>query len=62
MPFIKIQWIKGRTEQQKKELSKRITDAFIDVTQVTRDHVWIVFEDVERVDWAIGGVHFDEQK
>ena len=55
MPVITVEWLEGRTPQQKEQLTKAITDACVAVTQVSKDHVWIVFRDVKRSDWAMGG-------
>jgi len=55
MPVITVDWLEGRTPQQKRELSDAITQAFVEVGKVTPDQVWIVFRDVKRSDWAMGG-------
>ncbi len=55
MPVITVEWLEGRTPQQKAQLTKAITDACVSVAQVSQDHVWIVFRDVKRSDWAMGG-------
>ena len=61
MPVVKIQWLAGRTAQQKARLADAITQAFVDVAQVQKEQVWIVFEDVKRSDWAMGGRLLDEK-
>lgn len=55
MPIITIQMYEGRTREQKTELAEKITDVVVDVAKTTRDHVWIVFEDKKKSDWAIAG-------
>ena len=55
MPVITIEWLEGRTPQQKAQLTTAITDAFVRVAQVSKEQVWIVFRDVKRADWAMGG-------
>ena len=55
MPMVTVDWLEGRTAQQKAQLAARITQAFIDVSQVTKEQVWIAFHDVNRSDWAMGG-------
>ena len=59
MPVITVDWLAGRTPQQKQELARTITQAFVDVAKVKPDQVWIVFHDVPRSDWAIGGELLD---
>ena len=55
MPVITVEWLEGRTPQQKAQLTQTITEAFVHVAQVSPDHVWIVFRDVKRADWAMSG-------
>ena len=56
MPVITVEWLEGRTNQQKAQLADAVTKAFIDIAKVSKDQVWIVFRDVKRSDWAMGGV------
>ena len=55
MPVITVEWLEGRTNQQKAQLADAMTKAFVDITKVSKDQVWIVFRDVKRSDWAMGG-------
>jgi len=55
MPFIHVHWFEGRSDQQKAELAKRITEAMVEVGKTTPDHVWIKFDDSKKSDWTIGG-------
>lgn len=55
MPVITVEWLEGRTSRQKAQLSHAITQAFIDHAKVQKEQVWIVFRDVKRSDWAMGG-------
>ena len=55
MPFITVSMFAGRTQEQKAELATHITDTFVNVAKTPRDHVWIVFEDVPKSQWAMGG-------
>lgn len=55
MPVITVEWLEGRTIQQKAQLSDAITDAFAKIANVSKEQVWIVFRDVKRSDWAMAG-------
>ncbi|MBI2103974.1 MAG: tautomerase family protein [Candidatus Omnitrophica bacterium] len=55
MPVITVEWLEGRSPQQKAELADAITQAFVDVAKVSKEQVWIVFRDVRRSDWAMAG-------
>ncbi|HVG77034.1 MAG: tautomerase family protein [Candidatus Rokuibacteriota bacterium] len=55
MPNITIQWYAGRTNDQKRELTKAITEAVVKIGKTTPDQVHIVFQDVEKTDWGWNG-------
>jgi len=61
MPVVTVEWLEGRSQQQKRQLAKTITQAFVEVAQVSAEQVWILFRDVLRADWAMGGKLLDEQ-
>lgn len=60
MPVITVDWLEGRTAQQKAQLADALTKAFVDLAHVPKEQVWIVFHDVKRSDWAMGGVLLDQ--
>lgn len=55
MPVITVEWLEGRSPQQKAQLAEALTKACVDLAKVTADQVWVVFRDVKRADWAMGG-------
>ena len=55
MPVITVEWLEGRTPQQKARLADALTSAFGAIANVPKEQVWIVFQDVKRSDWAMGG-------
>ena len=60
MPVITVEWLEGRTAQQKRELADALTHAFVDIAQVKKEQVWIVFRDVKRSDWAMAGALLEQ--
>ena len=55
MPVLTVEWVEGRTPQQKAHLAEALTKAFVDIAKVQKEQVWIVFRDVKRSDWAMAG-------
>ena len=55
MPVLTVEWLEGRTPQQKAQLAEALTRAFVDIAKVQKEQVWIVFRDVKRTDWAMSG-------
>jgi 4-oxalocrotonate tautomerase len=55
MPNITIQWYAGRTTEQKRELTRAITEAVVKIGKTSADQVHIVFQDVEKTNWGWNG-------
>ena len=55
MPNITIQWYAGRTDDQKRELTRAITEAVVKIGKTSADQVHIVFQDIEKSNWGWNG-------
>ena len=63
MPIVKVEMWSGRTHAQKRELARAITEAVCAIAETTPEATIIVFQDVERSDWAQAGMlASDEEK
>lgn len=56
MPVVTVQLISGKTKEQKAEVAKAITEALRDKMGVAPTATTVVFQEVERTDWATEGV------
>ena len=60
MPIITVQAIKGvvlTSDEQKRELLKKMTDAFIDVVgEVARPYTYCLIQETPLMEWSIAGV------
>ena len=56
MPIVKVEMWPGRTQEQKAELARAITDAVVRIARTTPDETIVIFQDVARENWAKGGV------
>lgn len=56
MPIVQVKLWEGRTREQKEELTRRFTDALVEVAGCPATAVSILFEDYARDNWASGGV------
>ena len=56
MPFIMVKMMKGRDQEQKRQLVKTITDAMVDICDANPDGTMVVIEEVEKDHWSRGGV------
>jgi 4-oxalocrotonate tautomerase len=58
MPLIRVSMFPGRAPDQKAELVRRLTEAYLEVCglpgQSTRG-VWVVIDEVPAAHWGVGG-------
>ena len=58
MPFVNIRLVReviaDDPAAKKAEIAKRIVAAITDVTGLTNNDVWVVFEEVAAEDWYVG--------
>lgn len=55
MPFAQLYIAEGRTDDQKKQLIEKVTQAFVDALGTKPDSVWITVQDIPKTQWGIGG-------
>jgi 4-oxalocrotonate tautomerase len=62
MPYVRVEMIEGRSEEAKGELARRITEAMVACAGASAESVFVVFEDVQSENWAVGGELISERK
>lgn len=55
MPVVRITWFSGRTQKQKAELAKALTESIVKIGKTKAEDVWIIFEDIGKENWAFAG-------
>jgi len=55
MPVIRIDMLSGRTQEQKRKLSRAFTDAFVEVCGGKPEGVQVIIRDIDKGNWAVGG-------
>lgn len=55
MPFAQIYLLEGRTEEQKRAVIEKVTDALCEAIDVRRDTVRVMVLEVPKAQWGIGG-------
>lgn len=56
MPMIRVEMLPGRSLEQKRDYAKAVTELSAEILGCSTTAVSIVFTEVEREDWATGGV------
>jgi len=55
MPWVTIQWFKGRDVETKKKVAELVTKAICEGCGSSPDEVSIIFQDIKMSDWADNG-------
>lgn len=56
MPIVRVEMWTGRTHAQKAELARIITEAIVSVAHTTAEATIVIFDDVPKQNWAVGGI------
>jgi 4-oxalocrotonate tautomerase len=56
VPVVRVTFFEGRSDEQKRELAEVITEAMGRIAGSQRDGVNVIFEEVPKSDWFIGGI------
>ncbi len=56
MPVVTVQMWKGRSIEQKRKLTRAITDAMIEHADAKPDALHVVIQEIELENWARAGV------
>ncbi|MTI95970.1 MAG: 4-oxalocrotonate tautomerase [Firmicutes bacterium] len=62
MPTIKVEWVEGRTLEQKRKLAAAITASMAEIAQTKPERVKVEFTDIPKTNLAWGGtLRVDEE-
>lgn len=56
MPNVVIDFLEGRSVEQKREMAKRVTDAIVETLNCNREAVQIIMHEISKDQIANGGV------
>lgn len=60
MPIVTIDLWSGRTRAQKEFLARAITESMVEVLKVKPESVQVLFNNIDKENWAISGKLQDE--
>ena len=55
MPVVRVAFYEGRSVDKKRAIAEVITDALVRIGGSSRSGVHVIFENIAREDWVIGG-------
>jgi 4-oxalocrotonate tautomerase len=56
MPFVQIYIIEGRTEEQKRMVIEKVTQAMVEAADAPKENVRVWIHDIPKENWGIAGV------
>ncbi len=61
MPIVTVKPIERRSDDQKRALVEKVTDAVVETTGATPDKVSIIIEEMKKTDYGVGGRRVSDQ-
>jgi 4-oxalocrotonate tautomerase len=55
MPVVRVSMYEGRSQEKKRQIAERITDALVTIGGSKREGVHVIFDNVAKENWVIGG-------
>ncbi|MDC3416805.1 2-hydroxymuconate tautomerase [Aquibacillus salsiterrae] len=55
MPYVTVEMLPGRTDDQKKALIEKVTDAVVETTGASREKVVVFIEEINKQHYGVGG-------
>ncbi|ELJ4820891.1 4-oxalocrotonate tautomerase [Listeria monocytogenes] len=56
MPFVTIQFLEGRTDDQKKALVSEVTEVVAKNLKAPKENIHVILEEMKKADYGVGGV------
>ncbi|EAE6307455.1 4-oxalocrotonate tautomerase [Listeria monocytogenes] len=56
MPFVTIQFLEGRSDDQKKALVSEVTEVVSKNLKAPKENIHVILEEMKNTDYGVGGV------
>ncbi|WIH44996.1 4-oxalocrotonate tautomerase [Listeria monocytogenes] len=56
MPFVTIQFLEGRSDDQKKALVSEVTEVVSKNLKAPKENIHVILEEIKKTDYGVGGV------
>jgi 4-oxalocrotonate tautomerase len=54
MPVVTVEWVSGRSKEQREKVAKAINEAMVNIGKAPENGTYILFKDVPGENWAVG--------
>ena len=55
MPVVRVEWLEGRSSEEKKDIANFIADTIADADKISKDRVMVMFNDYPKDSISKGG-------
>jgi 4-oxalocrotonate tautomerase len=55
MPLAHVFMLQGRTDEQKKAVIEKVTQAIMEAVSAPRENVRVIIQEIPKTQWGIGG-------
>jgi 4-oxalocrotonate tautomerase len=62
MPYVTIKMLDGRTEEQKKEMVEKVTEAVSETSGAPKEKIVVFIEEMTKNHYAVGGKRLSDQE
>ncbi len=61
MPYVTVKMLEGRTEEQKRAMVEKVTEAVMETANAPREKVVVFIEEMPKNHYAVGGKLLSDQ-
>ncbi len=61
MPYVTVKMLEGRTEEQKRALCEKVTEAVAETTGAPAENVVVFIEEMSKNHYAVAGKRFSDK-
>lgn len=61
MPYVTVKMLSGRTEEQKRALVEKVTEAVSETVNAPKEKIAVFIEEMEKNHYAVGGKRLSDE-
>ncbi|AKO94823.1 MULTISPECIES: 2-hydroxymuconate tautomerase [Priestia] len=61
MPYVTVKMLEGRTDEQKRALVEKVTEAVVETTGASKEKVAVIIEEMSKNNYGVAGKRISDQ-
>ncbi|KAB2491562.1 2-hydroxymuconate tautomerase [Priestia endophytica] len=61
MPYVTVKMLEGRTDDQKRALVEKVTEAVVETTGASKEKVAVIIEEMSKNNYGVAGKRISDQ-